>query len=176
MNFLWSQLSRLTNGNGLSNILILLVFGLLLWIGVQVRPKTDVVLPKIAAAQLPPLDMQTMQLAVMPIRQYQEMIRRPIFYESRQALQSNAKKTMILGEFELTGVIITGDYRFAILKNKKTKKELSVKQGQNIQGWLVKSVNKQKVILERGNRIEEIALKVKTSETNKRLKYQRRRQ
>jgi type II secretory pathway component PulC len=61
-----------------------------------------------------------------------------------------------LSEFKLTGTIISAQGRYALLSQRSRPKIERIVQGQTFQGWLVKSIDSDHVILERDGNLAEM--------------------
>ena len=109
------------------------------------------------AKLLPPV------LAQAPEQAYPEMAARPLFTPTRRPAPiepSQGKQTFAKGQYVLQGVIVVGDQRTALLKEKSTGKVHRVDRGSDVNGITVERVEPTEVVLASGEERERIALVV----------------
>ena len=107
-------------------------------------------------------------LAQAPEQAYPEMAARPLFTPTRRpapAEPGQGKQTFARGQFVLQGVIVVGDQRTALLKEKSTGKVHRVDRGKDVNGIVVERVDPTEVVLASGDEREKIALVVQKPET-----------
>jgi len=117
------------------------------------------------AKLLPPVVTQA------PEQAYPEMAARPLFTPTRRpapAEPNQGKQSFARGQFVLQGVIVVGDQRTALLKEKSTGKVHRVDRGKDLNGILVERVEPTEVVLASGDERERIALVVQKPETGAR--------
>lgn len=97
------------------------------------------------------------RFAMPPITTYPETIKRPLFSPSRQP---PVETTEIPGpkavpnsdiKARLSGIIITPEGRFALLQKPAETEAIRVSEGQNFEGWVVKSIHADRIVLNRGD-------------------------
>lgn len=97
------------------------------------------------------------RFAMPPITTYPETIKRPLFSPSRQP---PVETTEIPGpkavpnsdiKARLSGIIITPEGRFALLQKPTETEAIRVSEGQNFEGWVVKSIHADRIVLNRGD-------------------------
>jgi hypothetical protein len=113
------------------------------------------------AKLLPPV------LAQAPEQAYPEMAARPLFTPTRRPAPvepSQGKQTFAKGQYILQGVIVVGDQRTALLKEKTTGKVHRVDRGNDLNGITVERVEPTEVVLASGEERERIALVVQRPE------------
>lgn len=97
------------------------------------------------------------RFAMPPITTYPETIKRPLFSPSRQP---QVETTEIPGpkavpnsdiKARLSGIIITPEGRFALLQKPTETEAIRVSEGQNFEGWVVKSIHADRIVLNRGD-------------------------
>lgn len=158
-------LSGITQGNGMANALFIITALAIAIILLELLSFKSVEVPVFPGSGKAIVAKNTIKnFTSEPIRTYQEIIARPLFYESRQPIadESGGNNT-VLGSFELTGVVITADKRAVLLKDKTSGVEKSVAEGEKHNGWLVEKVEDRGVTLRSGERIAEVSLKIKKS-------------
>ena len=113
------------------------------------------------AKLLPPV------VAQAPEQAYPEMAARPLFTPTRRpapAEPSQGMATFARGQYILQGVIVAGDQRTALLKEKSTGKVHRVDRGQDVNGITVERVDRTEVVLASGEEREKVALVVQRPE------------
>jgi general secretion pathway protein N len=117
--------------------------------------------PSPDAKLLPPV------LAQAPEQAYPEMAARPLFTPTRRPAPvepAQGKQTFAKGQYLLQGVIVVGDQRTALLKEKSTGKVHRVDRGNDLNGIKVERVEPTEVVLASGDERERIALVVQRPE------------
>jgi type II secretory pathway component PulC len=91
---------------------------------------------------------------MQPRDAYAEVVTRPLFSPTRRppVVVGPGK----LSEFKLTGTIMSAQGRYALLAQRSGPKIERIVQGQTFQGWLVKSIGSDHVILERDGNLAEM--------------------
>jgi len=97
-------------------------------------------------------------LALQPIESYAAMVERPLFTATRRAAPAGvapAERTagLILGRYRLTGVIVTPRKRSILLASAGNRTQ-TVVQGEAIDGWTLKTVERDRIVLENGGKQE----------------------
>jgi hypothetical protein len=87
---------------------------------------------------------------------YSEVVARPLFSPSRRphtaAPASQVEASTSKSEtFDLIGVIISADRRMALLRGQASSEVLRAIEGQNIDGWEVRTIKPSQVVLGRGD-------------------------
>jgi hypothetical protein len=117
--------------------------------------------PSPDAKMLPPI------LAQAPEQAFPEMAARPLFTPTRRPAPpdpSSGKSSLVRGQFVLQGVIVVGDQRTALLKEKATGKVHRVDRGKDLNGILVESIEPTEVTLTVGGDRENVALVVQRAD------------
>jgi type II secretory pathway component PulC len=91
---------------------------------------------------------------MQPRDAYAEVATRPLFSPTRRPPVVVGPGN--LSEFKLTGTIISAQGRYALLAQRSRPKIERIVQGQTFQGWLVKSIDSDHVILERDGNFAEM--------------------
>ena len=60
--------------------------------------------------------------------------------------------------FILSGVVLTGTQRMALLQSQSSPKIARVEEGQEYEGWTVEAIHPNKVVVRRGQEVSEIVL------------------
>ena len=90
-------------------------------------------------------------LALPPLQQYEEIVARPIFAETRRpdaALSAAAPQAD--SPFSLTGVVVTAEVRQVWLARKGRQEVVKVTAGQSIDGWEIDAIERERVRLRKG--------------------------
>ncbi len=111
--------------------------------------------------ELPGID-----LSVVPLEQYAEMIARPLFIKSRKPVikdESIVVEALDLGEIDewvLVGIYSNADQLIASFKGLTgDKKHINKEQGDDISGWLIKEIWADKVIVLQSGKEQSILLR-----------------
>lgn len=146
-------------------ILLLLAIGLETGFGTRLRPSVPDSSSKKAAAPeaklLPPL------VAVAPEQAYPETTARPLFTPTRRPAPSDpssGKPAFNRGQFVLQGVIVVGEERTALLKEKTSGKIHRVELGKDVNGIKVERIEPTEVTLAMNGELEKLALVVQRPE------------
>lgn len=101
---------------------------------------------------------------------YAEVVERPLFRDTRRppeeeeeaavAEKPPAEATAKKLDYVLTGVMMTPERRLAFLKSTAKGEAKRIKQGDTLDGWLVKLVQSKRVVLSRGARSQVLKLQV----------------
>lgn len=104
-----------------------------------------------------------------PKEEYEDIVNFPLFIEGRKpaksadtSLEDHASDNPAL---TLTGVMLTADNLLALIADEK-KLHYRLKEGDEIQGWKIASVQKDKVILMKNGQAKELPLVNAVSPTN----------
>lgn len=98
-----------------------------------------------------------------PIETFDEVVERPLFFRSRRPPDPDAAPPPEAAappkaDFVLTGLIISGTERLALLRPAGSKTVERVHQGAEIEGWRVEAIHADRVVLKRGETVQEIRL------------------
>ena len=141
-------------------ILLLLVVGLETGFGTAIKAPVPVPPAKpgapVDAKLLPPI------VAAAPEQHYPESVDRPLFTPTRRPAPPapSVAANMVKGQFTLHGVIVVGDQRVAMLKEKSNGKMHRVEAGKEINGAKVSQIERESVTLSLGDDREVIPLQV----------------
>jgi hypothetical protein len=108
------------------------------------------------AKLLPPL------AQLSPEQAYPETTARPLFVPTRRAapVETASKATFEKGQYTLQGVIVVGDQRTALLREKTTGRVHRVDKGKDVNGIVVETIEPTKVTLALGGERETLNLTV----------------
>jgi len=113
----------------------------------------------------PAQEAETRSGFVMPPEDtYAEVSERPLFLRSRRPLPPETEtkeKTPAdtsRAAFILSGVVLTGTQRMALLQSQSSPKVARVEEGQEYEGWTVEAIHPNKVVVRRGQEVSEIVL------------------
>jgi len=140
--------------------LLLLAIGVETGFGTRLRQEIPAESGKAAAPPdaklLPPLAF------VSPEQAYPETTARPLFVPTRRPapVESVAKSSFERGQYVLQGVIVVGDQRTALLKEKTSGRIHRVDKGKDVNGVTVEAVEPTKVTLAMGGERETLNLTV----------------
>ncbi len=106
--------------------------------------------------------------AMAPIESFSEIVTRPLFSELRRPPIPDAEPggepepiavpKVQRGLFVLVGVVITGQTRLAIVRNRKANEVVRLERGARIEGWTVESIEPDRVVFRQGAEIDEVNL------------------
>ena len=149
--------------------LLLLAIGFETGFGTRLRPEVPEASSRKAAAPeaklLPPV------VAVAAEQAYPETTARPLFTPTRRpapADQSGGKPAFSRGQFVLQGVIVVGEERTALLKEKTSGKIHRVERGKDVNGITVETIEPTEVTLAMNGESEKLALVVQRPEGSSR--------
>ena len=107
------------------------------------------------AKLLPPI------VAAAPEQAYPEMVARPLFTPTRRpAPEAVVQSAVVRGQFILLGVIVAGDTRIAMLREKASGRLHRVERGKEVNGMKVTEIEREKVTLGQGDDKEVLTLQV----------------
>ena len=111
---------------------------------------------------LPPLPPDP-EFTMPPEASFAVVVDRPLFSPSRRAIQGTAAVAApgTSGDLKLVGVIIRDDERIALVKLRNGDQLESVRQGDNLAGWLAVSIAPDRVLFRHGAVEEELILDYK---------------
>jgi len=101
------------------------------------------------------------RFSLPPEDSFNEIAERPLFIKTRQPPKPAEKagdprqKPSRAGQYKLTGVVLSPHERVAILKDAANKKVERIAEGRGMQGWTVKKVAADSVLLSREGEAEE---------------------
>jgi type II secretory pathway component PulC len=105
---------------------------------------------------------------VMPAQNsYAEVSERPLFFRSRRPpppeleTKEETPADTSRAAFVLSGVILTGTQRMALLQTQSSAKVARVEEGEEYEGWTVEAIHPDKVVMRRGAEVSEILLEDK---------------
>jgi len=139
---------------------MLLAIGIETGFGTQLRQPLPPPPAKPAAAPeaklLPPL------AQVSPEQAYPETTTRPLFVPTRRAapVEVAGKSSFEKGQYLLQGVIVVGDQRTALLKEKTTGRVHRVDKGKDVNGIVVEAIEPTRVTLAQGSERETLNLTI----------------
>jgi hypothetical protein len=116
----------------------------------------------VEAKLLPPIP------ARPPEQAYPEVAARPLFISTRRPapeLAAAPAQNMVRGQFTLHGVIVRGDQRTAMLREKSTGKVLRAEAGREVNGLKVAEIQPESVTLVQGDEREVVPLLVQRGST-----------
>ncbi len=88
-----------------------------------------------------------------PFEELAESLRRPLFVAARRAAPAPSQAGQVapdgatIGRYRLTGAVTSGDRRFVMLREGYTGRVLRVPEGSDIEGWTVKSIAQDRILL-----------------------------
>lgn len=101
-----------------------------------------------------------------PLDAFSEVVERPVFFRTRRPPDPEADpppqaEAASKADFVLSGLIISGKDRLALLRPVRSATVERVHEGEEIDGWLVQAVHADRVVLKRGETVQEILLEDK---------------
>lgn len=106
--------------------------------------------------------------------EYAVISARPLFHEDRRPEQRDEEQQDGEGQVAeeqapnepppvtLTGVIITPEKRIAMLRNTKSKEYVTLKEGDPLEGWVLKEVERRRIVFNAGDERQIVELDVYT--------------
>ncbi len=112
----------------------------------------------------------SINLKEKPIESYSDLINRPLFNNTRRVIEEVATETVVKPtvkaknfKHELIGIFGTKPEINALFRNKnprnvknKNQRFFTVQVGKNIEGWVIKKINKNTVIIENNGKTETV--------------------
>ena len=147
----------------LAAVSLMAVIGTEIGWGQRISLPTPVSKPQQTKVALAPLQPE---FSLPPLEQtYTEVLVRPLFVPSRRPPPvppppPPVVPAMLKGQFMLVGVILTKEKNIALLREIANGKISRVEQGKEINGILVASMEKEKVILKQWDDKEELVMKI----------------
>lgn len=95
---------------------------------------------------------------------YAEVSERPLFLRSRRPLppeleaRPQTPTATSRAAFILSGVVLTGTQRMALIQTQSSPKIARVEEGQEYEGWTVEAIHPNRVVMRRGQDVSEIVL------------------
>lgn len=125
-------------------------------VGSVVRPGAASRAVAADAKLLPPL------IAIAPEVAYPETTERPVFTPTRRPAPEApaAQSTFQKGQFVLQGVIVVGDNRVAMLREKSSGRVIRIERGREVNGIKVVEIQPETVTLSLGSEEEKLSLSV----------------
>lgn len=106
-----------------------------------------------------------------PLQRFAAVTERPLFSPSRQPpLQASGDSEGAWSSFVLAGIIITPDSREALIRHGKPPTIAHLREGQDLEGWVVRSILPDRVVFAGGDTLHELRLTPKpppSSSTNR---------
>src|SRR5918992_4250884 len=144
-------------------LLAILVSGLLF------PPSPSVITPEASRTPQFPLLVKKDDFSLPPLSQFQAIIERPLFLQSRRPVPGattetspTASKETRLNQYSLTAVVIVPDKRLALLRSTTDKKIHKIEEGQDLQGWKLKEIKDESALFQQVNESQELQLQRKT--------------
>jgi len=102
-----------------------------------------------------------------PLSTLTETAGRPLFSPARRPVDnspatiplSDATRSLILGRYAKTGVVVTGTHRIVMLRDTVKGRGLRLKEGDRLDGWLIEAIGFDTLVLRDGENILEFDLK-----------------
>ena len=106
-----------------------------------------------------------------PLQHFSAVTERPLFSPSRQPpLQASGDSEGAWSSFVLAGIVITPDSREALIRHGKPPTIAHLREGQDLEGWVVRSILPDRVVFAGGDTLHELRLTPKpppSSSTNR---------
>jgi hypothetical protein len=174
-------------GTGIRSSLVLplLTVCAVLAVAVYLQSGAELALPDdpsgVAAALEPAIERSDEPAFGMPpIEHFSETVTRPLFMSTRRPPEPGAptaatpeRATTVLPALEVSGIVISPRERLALLARGRSSEVIRVFEGELVEGWVVRSILPDRVILERDGRQQELMLKDKAPRAPDRRKRKR---
>ena len=132
-------------------------------------PSPSVVTPEASRTPQSPLPVKKDDFSLSPLSQFQAIVERPLFLQSRRPIPGattetspTASKETRLNQYSLTAVVIVPDKRLALLRSTTDKKIHKIEEGQDLQGWKLKEIKDESALFQQVNESQELRLQRKT--------------
>lgn len=132
-------------------------------------PSPSVVTPEASRTPQSPLPVKKDDFSLSPLSQFQAIVERPLFLQSRRPIPGattetspTASKETHLNQYNLTAVVIVPDKRLALLRSTTDKKIHKIEQGQDLQGWKLKEIKDESALFQQVTESQELRLQRKT--------------
>lgn len=116
------------------------------------------------------------EFSMPPLENFAETLARPLFMDTRRPPEPGAepvalepdpqpeppKPTPKLVGMELSGIVITPASRVALVRSARGREVVRLKEGEEIDGWIVETIDPDRVVLRQADAFEELTLKDKT--------------
>jgi len=94
-----------------------------------------------------------------PLSDFAEILRRPLFTSSRSPFESGpARPESLPSDMRLTGIAIDASKKQALLRTPQQPQGRWVEEGDSIDGWLLRSIRNDAVVLVSGQQTRELHL------------------
>jgi hypothetical protein len=132
-------------------------------------PSPSVITPEASRTPQSPLPVKKDDFSLPSLSQFQAIIERPLFLQSRRPVPSattetspTVSKETRLNQYSLTAVVIVPDKRLALLRSTTDKKIHKIEEGQDLQGWKLKEIKDESALFQQVNESQELRLQRKT--------------
>lgn len=132
-------------------------------------PSPSVITPEASQTPQSPLPVKKDDFSLPPLSQFQAIVERPLFLQSRRPIPGAttetspiASKETRLNQYSLTAVVIVPDKRLALLRSTTDKKIHKIEEGQDLQGWKLKEIKDESALFQQVNESQELRLQRKT--------------
>ncbi len=115
--------------------------------------------PPLAATARQPTDEAAARYSMPPLQTYAAVTERPIFSQSRRPSPQEADDTAgAWSSFVLAGIIIAPNSREALIRHGTPPTMVHIREGQDIEGWVVRSILPDRVVFVGGDTLHELRL------------------
>jgi hypothetical protein len=132
-------------------------------------PSPSVITPEASRTPQSPLPVKKDDFSLPPLSQFQAIVERPLFLQSRRPIPGattetspTVSKETRLNQYSLTAVVIVPDKRLALLRSTTDKKIHKIEEGQDLQGWKLKEIKDDSVLFQQVSESQELRLQRKT--------------
>ncbi|HZC03642.1 MAG TPA: hypothetical protein VE844_20525 [Gammaproteobacteria bacterium] len=132
-------------------------------------PSPSVITPEASRTPQSPLPVKKDDFSLPSLSQFQAIVERPLFLQSRRPIPGattetspTASKETRLNQYSLTAVVIVPDKRLALLRSTTDKKIHKIEEGQDLQGWKLKEIKDESALFQQVNENQELRLQRKT--------------
>ena len=132
-------------------------------------PSHSVITPEASQTPQSPLPVKKDDFSLPPLSQFQAIVERPLFLQSRRPIPGattetspTVSKETRLNQYSLTAVVIVPDKRLALLRSTTDKKIHKIEEGQDLQGWKLKEIKDESALFQQVNESQELRLQRKT--------------
>jgi len=93
-----------------------------------------------------------------PLASFSEVVERPLFFEKRRPIEPPPTEAapVEVGDFLITGIVISDTDRHVLVRVNKNSQTKRVREGETISDWSVEQIHSDRVVLRRGEEVEEM--------------------
>lgn len=157
------MIAPVTTGRGVALVLgaLCLALGATLYRELDGASRPPVAAPAAAPAAAAPLPPEPAAAALPPLGAYADVVQRPLFAPTRRPPPPEAAQDLLGAAegFALLGTVIADDRRSALIRYGRPPRLARLGEGQAVEGWTVRTILPDRVLLEHGATRRELTLR-----------------